>query len=240
MLYKKNLHKTLADETFLSPTSEYRGTPFWAWNCKLDAELLKKEIEYLKEMGFGGFHMHPRVGLATEYLSDEFMHCIEECVEKAKSENMLAWLYDEDKWPSGYAGGINTKDVENRAKTLLFTKVPFDDGSLSVKEDLEIASKDLHEPKYYFEACYDVELDDEGYLVSFKKIDISAVRVRAYIYDKLVCVGTPETIISNLNSGGLQKVLFELYSQGVERGTITVGADGSCAFSAATDDHGEE
>ena len=172
MLYNKKNEK-FSDELFKNPTAEYRGTPFWAWNCKLDADLLKKEIEYLKEMGFGGFHMHPRVGLATEYLSDEFMHCVEECVEKARSENMLAWLYDEDKWPSGYAGGLNTKDIENRAKKLLFTRIPFDDGSLSVKEDIEIASKYLHEPKYYFEACYDVELDDEGYLVSFKRIDIS-------------------------------------------------------------------
>ena len=96
------------------------------------------------------------------------------------------------------------------------------------------------EENYQFSDTLDIiGIMDESE-VYFKKIDISAVRVRAYIYDKLVCVGTPETIISNLNSGGLQKVLFELYSQGVERGTITVGADGSCAFSAATDDHGEE
>lgn len=78
--------------------------------------------------------------------------------------------------------------------------------------------------------------------VYFKKIDISGVRVKAYIYDRLVCVGTPDSIIANLENGGLQKVLYELYSQGVERGTITVGADGSCAFSAAApdDEAGEE
>ncbi len=78
--------------------------------------------------------------------------------------------------------------------------------------------------------------------VYFKKIDISGVRVKAYIYDKLVCIGTPDSIVENLENGGLQQVLYELYSQGVERGTITVGADGSCAFSAAApgDDTVEE
>lgn len=68
--------------------------------------------------------------------------------------------------------------------------------------------------------------------VYFKRIDISGVRVKAYIYDKLVCIGTPDSIVDNLKNGGLEQVLYELYGQGVERGTITVGADGSCAFSA--------
>ena len=172
MLYNKKNDK-FSDELFKNPTSEYRGTPFWAWNCKLEPELLKKEIEYMKEMGFGGFHMHPRVGLATEYLSEEYMDCIKACVEKAKDEKMLAWLYDEDKWPSGYAGGIVTKDVENRAKYLLFTKVPFDDGSLSVEEDIAIATKYLPNIKYYFEACYDVNVDEDGHLVSYKRIDLA-------------------------------------------------------------------
>lgn len=37
-------------------------------------------------MGFGGFHMHVRTGMDTEYLSDEFMHLIRSCTDKAKSE----------------------------------------------------------------------------------------------------------------------------------------------------------
>ena len=37
----------------MHPTAEYRGIPFWAWNCELNEELLERQIEYLKEMGFG-------------------------------------------------------------------------------------------------------------------------------------------------------------------------------------------
>lgn len=40
MFYKKNTTEKLSDELFKNPTSEYRGTPFWAWNCKMDAEML--------------------------------------------------------------------------------------------------------------------------------------------------------------------------------------------------------
>ena len=56
-------------------------------------------------MGFGGYHMHVRSGMDTPYLSPEFMSLVHACVDKAESEHMLAWLYDEDRWPSGFAGG---------------------------------------------------------------------------------------------------------------------------------------
>ena len=96
MLYKKIKDPTLSAELFKNPTSEYRGTPFWAWNCKLNKELLTRQIEYLKEMGFGGFHMHSRSGMATEYLSEDFFELVKACADKAKKEDMLAYLYDED------------------------------------------------------------------------------------------------------------------------------------------------
>lgn len=60
-------------------------------------------------MGFGGFHMHVRTGMDTEYLSDEFMHLIRSCTDKAKNEKMLAWLYDEDRWPSGAPAANSNK-----------------------------------------------------------------------------------------------------------------------------------
>ena len=36
MFYPKNKSKKLDKKLFENPTSEYRGAPFWAWNCKLD------------------------------------------------------------------------------------------------------------------------------------------------------------------------------------------------------------
>ena len=71
--------------------------------------------------------------------------------------------------------------------------------------------------------------------VYFKSIDLSGVMIKAYIYDNLICSGTPEAVAQNLENGGLQQVLYDLYSQGVERGTITVNSDGTCAFNAAID-----
>ena len=80
MLYKKNGEAVLSEELFRNPTAEYRGTPFWAWNCKLEKGLLERQIGYFKEMGFGGFHMHSRTGMGTPYLSDEFMEMVRFCL----------------------------------------------------------------------------------------------------------------------------------------------------------------
>ena len=66
MLYKKNSAPKLDSELFRNPTAEYRGTPFWAWNCKLDRKELEWQLEVFKKMGFGGGHMHVRTGMATE------------------------------------------------------------------------------------------------------------------------------------------------------------------------------
>ena len=123
MLLPKNSEPTLSPELFRSPTCEYRSAPFWAWNCRLEREELLRQADILHEMGFGGYHMHVRSGLATEYLGDEFMNLISDCVNKAKNNKMLAWLYDEDRWPSGFAGGLVTKDEKYRMRYLLFTAV---------------------------------------------------------------------------------------------------------------------
>ncbi|MDD6681953.1 MAG: glycosyl hydrolase [Clostridiales bacterium] len=121
MLYPHNSEKSLSENLFRSPSAEYRGTPFWAWNCELDEKELLWQIDQMKEMGLGGFHMHCRSGMSTPYLTDEFMKLVGACVEKARENQMLAWLYDEDRWPSGAAGGLVTKDHSYRARTLLFT-----------------------------------------------------------------------------------------------------------------------
>ena len=50
MLYRKKEEPKLSEELFQNPTSEYRGTPFWAWNCKVTEEQIDFQTEALKEM----------------------------------------------------------------------------------------------------------------------------------------------------------------------------------------------
>lgn len=108
---------------FKNPDSSYRGKPFWAWNGKLDKEELVRQIHVFKDMGFGGFFMHSRTGLKTEYLGDEWFECIRVCALEAKKLGMEAWLYDEDRWPSGTAGGIVTKNPRFRQKFISMHRI---------------------------------------------------------------------------------------------------------------------
>ena len=63
----------------------------------------------------------------------------------------------------------------------------------------------------------------------FKKIDISNVVIKAYIYDNLICEGQPENILQGMDN--LRKLVYELYKQGIERGVIKVGKDNYWAYS---------
>jgi len=109
---------------FLNPGSDYRGKPFWSWNGELEQEELIRQVHVMKKMGFGGFFMHSRTGLATEYLGEEWFELINACADEAEKLGMEAWLYDEDRWPSGTVGGIVTKEPRYRMKFLYLEVVP--------------------------------------------------------------------------------------------------------------------
>lgn len=99
-------------------SNEYYSLPFWSWNDKLDGDELKKQINWMYENSIGGFFMHARSGLITEYMSDEWMKCIKICADEAKRLGMQAWAYDENGWPSGFAGGKLLEDLENHDRYL--------------------------------------------------------------------------------------------------------------------------
>ena len=96
--------------------SKYQCVPFWSWNDVLDEKELCKQIEWMKSQGVGGFFMHARGGLKTEYLGEKWFSCIKACGEKAKELGMEAYAYDENGWPSGFVGGKLLEDIENHDK----------------------------------------------------------------------------------------------------------------------------
>ncbi len=101
---------------FKNPGPAWRGKPFWSWNGTLQKDELLRQIDVMKQMGLGGYFMHSRTGLKTEYLGDEWFDLINACTEKGTDLEMESWIYDEDRWPSGTCGGIVTEKLENRAR----------------------------------------------------------------------------------------------------------------------------
>ncbi len=94
---------------------DHAGIPFWSWNDRLEEHELRRQIRNMKELGMGGFFMHARGGLETEYMSKEWFDAVRVCIDEAKQLGMEAWAYDENGWPSGFAGGELLRNSANHA-----------------------------------------------------------------------------------------------------------------------------
>lgn len=91
--------------SFKYPPSEYSTVPFWVWNDKVTKEKIDRQLAMFKEQGIYQVFIHPRPGLITEYLSEEWFKLWQYALNKAKDLEMNLWLYDENSFPSGFAGG---------------------------------------------------------------------------------------------------------------------------------------
>ncbi len=211
-LYDKELAKPFK-EVFANPGAVYRDTPFWSWNSKLVQDQLNRQIEVFDKMGMGGYHMHSRTGMATPYLSDVFMDRVAGCVEEGKKHNMLSWLYDEDRWPSGAAGGIVTKNPKYRARHLEIHFKPID-----------------HEPDPANDnsgrllAAYLIRLDDDGFLAEYRQCDENAAVPEGFfkIYCYLVVAEkTPwfndQTYVDTLNPDAIREFVHVTHDKYFEK-----------------------
>ncbi len=95
-------------DLFRDPPREYSLEPLWSWNGTLDSEKLIWQIDQMVDKGVFGAYMHARDGLdqsRTPYFSEGFWDAVKTCVDHGEKVGFQTWIYDEDKWPSGDAGG---------------------------------------------------------------------------------------------------------------------------------------
>ncbi|MCD6597563.1 MAG: hypothetical protein J7L04_07750 [Bacteroidales bacterium] len=92
-------------ELFSDPPATYRSAPLWDWNDDITKEGISFQMEEFRKAGIGGVFVHPRPGLITEYLSDEWYQLFDYTVQRGKELGMQVWIYDENSYPSGFAGG---------------------------------------------------------------------------------------------------------------------------------------
>ena len=105
---------------FKNPAATYRSMTFWSLNDSLRPDEMRRQLALFKEGAFGGAFFHSRPGLLTPYLSDEWFEMMKVGVDECRKLGLEAWFYDEDKWPSGFAGGIVPRqDDAFRARTLV-------------------------------------------------------------------------------------------------------------------------
>lgn len=105
---------------FENVEKKYRPIPFWSWNEKLDCEQTRRQVRIMDEAGVGGYFMHARGGLLTEYMSDEWFDNVRAACDEGRARGMYPWAYDENGWPSGFGGGkVNGLGEEYQQKFLM-------------------------------------------------------------------------------------------------------------------------
>ncbi len=99
--------QSLADlrPLFADPPAEFRSAPLWVWNNRVSQADIDEQLADFKSKGIGGVFVHPRPGLITPYLSQEWLDLFKYAVAKGKALGLKVWIYDENSYPSGFAGG---------------------------------------------------------------------------------------------------------------------------------------
>lgn len=215
MFYPKSKTEELEEDLFKNPSSEYRGAPFWSWNTKLDKDELTNQISYFKDMGMGGFHIHCRVGLDTEYLSDEYMDCVKASVSEGKKNQLRTYLYDEDRWPSGSAGGKVTKNVEFRSCYLVLTRTP-NSKQNKKRKSFKASAEVKPNGNGRLLARYEVHLEN-GFLSDYRSLDENEKSDDCWYLYLEVAEESPwfnnQAYVDTLNKSAIDKFIEETHEK---------------------------
>jgi len=109
---------------FSDPPRQYHSAPLWVWNDNLTDEQIVGTMRDLADQQVKQVFVHPRPGLMTPYLSPEWFRLWKVALEEAERLDMNVWIYDENSYPSGFAGGLVPEVMpESRGKGLSLNEV---------------------------------------------------------------------------------------------------------------------
>jgi hypothetical protein len=94
-------------DTTAAPVFHRKGAGyFWLFNDRCEWETIERHLRaFAAAENVMAVSIHPRHGLLVPYGGDEWFELVERTCRRAKELGVQVWLYDEDPWPSGNAGG---------------------------------------------------------------------------------------------------------------------------------------
>ncbi len=108
---------------FANPPRQYTNAPLWVWNDMLTEEQIVSTMTDLASQNVRQVFVHPRPGLMTPYLSDDWFYLWNIALQQAEKLDMNVWIYDENSYPSGFAGGLVPDAMpESRGRGLVLTE----------------------------------------------------------------------------------------------------------------------
>ena len=121
-------------EAFANPSAGYAVAPLWVWNDMLSEDQVRDTLRDMAAQKVMQVFVHPRPGLMTPYLSEEWFKLWQAALDEGTKLGMNVWIYDENSYPSGFAGGhVADQMPESRGQGLGFRPA---DETLKVDADV--------------------------------------------------------------------------------------------------------
>lgn len=92
-------------QNFSSPGVDFATAPLWVWNDLLTEDQIRSTLEDFNRQNVNMAFVHPRPGLVTPYLTEDWFKLWDVALDEASKRGMKIWIYDENSYPSGFAGG---------------------------------------------------------------------------------------------------------------------------------------
>ncbi len=109
---------------FQLPPVEFASHILWGWEGDMNAAIMKNDLDLMQQAGTRVVNIEPGYNFPYEYLSDGWFKMIKAAVKEAKKRNMKVWLIDDAKYPSGFAGGLFSRE---RPDLKMWALVSYDD-----------------------------------------------------------------------------------------------------------------
>ena len=102
-----------------NPPPEYGPEPYFDMSGAVDRAEVERDLDEMKALGFRAVTPQAGVNLPFEYLSEDYFKFFKMLVAEAKKRDMRVWIVDDIGYPSGFAGGLFTREKpELRMQTL--------------------------------------------------------------------------------------------------------------------------
>lgn len=223
---------TLTDlrSEFKNPSSGFRPVALWFWNGRLCEDEIRRQMVEFKKGGLGGVLIHARSGYDVEYLSDRWWDMMAAAVEAARENDLAVWIWDEDGWPSGSAGGRVTDGAEERQAWKLTITSAVAGPPIPVE-----GQEGLREVMAVFRVKIRTTVSGEGTvserLEEWDRVDPETVQIEGGHSDDrrlIVCTAAPEGYVDLLNPEVTRRFLEITHSQyearlGAEFGGVIKG-----------------
>lgn len=95
---------------FPAPPAPYRVIHWSFWGGQMTRERIQADVERLAANGVGVYMLNNSRGLRPPYFSPEYLDLVKYAVEECKAHGIKVWIEDDAGYPSGFAGGIISRD----------------------------------------------------------------------------------------------------------------------------------